>query len=253
LAVRTAAHPEIQDLEARIAQAEERLAATRRQIVDRPADLPVVVNGALPSQPARPIAAVNEDRADAQRSGETAGENAEATAEYRKLNETLARANAEVERLAAVERQTRQEQEQLPLIEVFEAKVAPATPSRFDALLRPLRASLAAGLAMAVGIGLMLRGIPRARTFATVAELHNTLSLPVVGMLHEAGVAALGAPWALRWASSLVCLMLGAAIVGGCGLVFTGQVDHLAAHVPYDLHSVIGPLHRFVDILTQKP
>jgi hypothetical protein len=253
LAVRTPAHPEIQDLETRIAQTEERLAATRRQIVDRPADLPVVVNGALPSQPARPIAAVNEDRAGAQRSGEMAGENAKASAEYRTLNEALARANADVERLAAAERQTRQEQEQLPLIEVFEAQVAPATSSRLAALRQPLRASLAAGLAMAIGVGLMLRGIPRARTFATAAQLHNTLSLPVVGMLHEAGVAVLGGSSVLRFAASLLCLMLGATIVGGCGLVFTGQVDHLASYVPYDLHSVIGPLHRFVDILTQKP
>jgi hypothetical protein len=248
-AIRTPAHPEMQEIERRIAQTEERLAVTRRQIVAQPAELPVVINGSLPPPLYRPIAAVNEERVAPQRPAE----NPTTTEVYRKLNDALNCANAAVERLAAAEAQARRDQDQLPLIEVFDAKVTASSVPRLQDLLQPLRLSLAAGLAMAIGTGLLLWGIPRARTFACSAQLQDVLSLPVVGVLHEAGVAAVGGRSALRRVTSLLCLLLGMAIVGGCGLVLTGQIDHLASYVPYDLHSITDPLHRFVDILSQKP
>ena len=249
LGIRTPAHPEIQDLDSRIAQAEERLANTRRQIVAQPADLPVVINGSMHS-PLRQRSALADN---APPPPKRTAENPQATEAYRKLNDALAQANAAVEQAAAAESQARHEQEQLPLIEVFTANVAAASAPQFHAWLQPLRLSLAAGLAMAFGTGLLLRGMPRARTFATANQIHAALSLPVVGVLHETGLDAIGGRTAVHAAASLLCLALGMVLVAGCGVLLTGQVDHLASYLPWDLHCVTDPLHRVVEILSQKP
>jgi hypothetical protein len=249
LAVRTPAHPEIQDLDSRIAQAEQRLANTRRQIVDQPADLPVVINGSTHS----PLRQRNALADNAPPPPKRPAENPEATEAYRKLNDALVQANAAEEQAAAAETQARHEQEQLPLIEVFAANVVAATAPQFHAWLQPLQLSLAAGLAMAFGTGLLLRGMPRARTFATASQIHSALSLPVVGVLHETGLAVIGGRTVLNAAASLLCLALGIVLVAGCGVLLTGQIDHLASYLPWDLNSVTDPLRRFVEILSQKP
>ena len=183
LSIRTPAHPEVLALDGRIAQTEERLAATRRQTADEPANLPVIVNGPVPSPAAEPVAVADENPPEPQ----GAAENAAASETYHKLSDALAQANAAVEQLAVAESQAQQEQQQLPLIEVFPASAVAAAASAvsFRTLVDPLGWALAAGLAMALGTGLLLRGMPWARTFATASELHNALSLPVVGVLHE--------------------------------------------------------------------
>jgi uncharacterized membrane protein YccC len=246
---RTPLHPEIQDLDRQIAQAEEKLAATRRQIVDQTANLPAVVNGPISRSVLKRQAESGENRVAAR----PAAQSAEARETYRKLNDALVRANTAVARAEAAESQARQEQAQLPLIEVIDAKAAPASLPQFRALIEPLRLSLAAGLAMAVGIWLLLRGLPAARTFATTAQVQNALSVPVVGVLREAGVAAAGGGSVVHAFASLLYMVLGMAVLGVCGLVFTGQIDHAASYVPWNLHAVTDPLHRFVDILSQKP
>ena len=99
--------------------------------------------------------------ANAAAAGKRTAENAEATETYHKLSDALAQANAAVEQLAAAESQARQEQQQLPLIEVFPSHCCRGFLAPPPLLLDPLGLALAAGLAMAIGTGLLLRGMPR--------------------------------------------------------------------------------------------
>jgi hypothetical protein len=249
LATRTPLHPEIRDVDSHIIQVEEQLASTRRQIVDKLADLPVIINGSVQSSIVHPATATRKAVAAPRR----IAENAEATETYHKLSDALAQANAAVEQAAAAESQARQEQTQLPLIEILPANMAATASPQLAVLLAPLRLALAAGLAMALGAGLLLRGMPPPRTFVTANQVQRALSLPVIGVLHESGAAAIASRSALHVAASLLCLALGMLIVAGCGLLMAGQIDHLASYVPWDLHPVTEPMHRFVDILSQKP
>lgn len=249
LSVRTPMHPEIVDLDERIAQAEKRFAATPPQIAAKPADLPVIVDGIPQPSAMHHVAAESDSSADPKR----IMENAKALPTYRKLSDELAQAGAAVGELAAAESQARQEQQQLPKIEVFAAVEVAASAPRIRALLSPLPSALAAGLLMAVGAGLLLRGMPPARTFATANQVENALSLPVLGVLHEAGIALEGGRRELRIIAKGACAVLGTVMVAGCAAMLAGQIHHWASCLPWDLHCITDPLQRAVDFLSQKP
>jgi hypothetical protein len=249
LSVRTPLHPEILDLDDRIAQAEKRFAATPPQIAGPPADLPVVVNELRPPPAMHRSAAARDPSADSTR----IMENAAALPTYHKLSDEVAQAGAAVEQLAAAESQARQEQQQLPKIEVFPAPGVATFASWMRMLLSPLRLALAVGLLMAVGTGLLLRGMPPAPTFATAIQVQNTLSLPVMGVLHEAGIAAVSGRRELRVIANGSCAVLGTLIIAGCAALLTGQIHHWGSCLPWDLHSITDPLQRVVDFLSQKP
>jgi hypothetical protein len=95
--------------------------------------------------------------------------------------------------------------------------------------------------------------MPRAPTFATATQVQNALSIPVVGVLHEAGMAAVGGHRKLCFIAKGSSAVLGTVIIAGCAALLTGQIHHLASYLPWDLHSMTDPLQHAVDFLTQKP
>jgi uncharacterized protein involved in exopolysaccharide biosynthesis len=187
----TPEHPEIQDLDARIAQAEAQLAAEPRVISQQQSGLPVIVRGSAglsehsAGNPtgAKPTAAPVI----------SARQLAEAGATYRALSAEFNRAIQREQALARAERDTWQQQSLLPGVEVIPSQ--PMILVGVDSRLQSLAMALLAGILATAGVALIFNATQRRRTFATVEQVQNTLSIRVIGSMprdeaHSAAVYA---------------------------------------------------------------
>lgn len=189
---RTPLHPEVQDIEIRIAALAEQLAATGQQIPEtRPPETPGVA--AEPRQ-------------------------AEAPATFEKLKEAVDRAALASAQASRAEREAWEARLREPRIVVEAARAAPAPPIRSPAGLRLVLAAMASGMAVAIGFGMISTGAAMEPVLASVAAVRAALPVPVVGVLSEIGPArcqrrrSQGGQFAARWGM----ILAGLALLAGC-------------------------------------
>jgi hypothetical protein len=180
LTVWTPEHPEIQDLDARIAQAESQLATMPREIAANRSDLPVIVRGSAGlSQPS--TASPADARPTTAAAAISAQQLAEAAGTYRTLSGELNQAIQGEQQLAQAERRAWQQQFLVPRVEtVASPSVAPVGPVPWIA---SLVTALCAGLAATAGVALTVRIVQGRRTLDTAEEVQNVLSIRVLGSM----------------------------------------------------------------------
>jgi uncharacterized protein involved in exopolysaccharide biosynthesis len=176
----TPEHPEIQDLDARIAWAESQLATMPREIAANRPDLPVIVRGSAGlSQPS--TASPADARPTAAAAAISVQRLAEAAETYRTLSGELNQAIQGEQQLAQAERQAWQRQFLVPRVEtVASPSVAPVAPVPWIA---SLAMALCAGMAATAGVALILRTAQGRRTFDTAEEVQDVLSIRVLGSM----------------------------------------------------------------------
>lgn len=217
---RTRLHPEVQDTELRIAALKEQLSATPRQIPGtrpgRPgpgSEAPVgqrhgerQPGGADPAAgrptPMRP-SPVGQNRADRLQ-------------RFQALKQEADRAADAYFGAIRQERRACRERHQEPRVELDLAQPSrpPAAPGR---RLAPALAALAAGLAVAVGVGMISAGAAIEPVLNTVEQAQELLPAPVVGVVPETAPAG-GAERSRRWRPLMrpALIAAGLILIVGC-------------------------------------
>ena len=190
LVERMQAHPEVQDIDVRIARLQEHLASVPMQIVEEPGegreDLPPAA-GEAARQP--PLA---QDPSTMPAQGDPADrprEHAEAARQFWAKKGARDRAEQTWDRLALEERRAWEEQRKVPQIDVQLAEAGEISESA-DPRPRVLLAALIAGLAMATGVGMLWSGFAGDSPLATLAQAQAALPVPIVGAIAATGPSA---------------------------------------------------------------
>jgi len=189
---RTPMHPEVHAADVEIAELERRLAGIPHELVPSPSDLSQTLESTTGIPPASPDPVSSQPMPSPSPASPTTptsplspaalpqGRPGDLVADYLARRDAMDRAQERYERLADVERSTYEAQFELPPVQVHRAvgAVGPATPVPSA---RSVLLALGVGLAGAVGMGMFSAGMSGERTFATGAELAETLSLSVLG------------------------------------------------------------------------
>jgi hypothetical protein len=139
-----------------------------------------------------------------------------AVAAYRRHRAELDRAEGDYRRLAEAARQAWESQSDRPEVDLRLAKGYAVTeaPGRSA---RWLLLAIAAGLAMATGLGMLSAGISTERPFTTVAQVEAALPVPVVGAISASRPEdAVSDPGAKRRKGGRLLALGGLALVVGC-------------------------------------
>lgn len=186
LVERTPLHPEVRDVELRIAQLEQRLEGMPRQIPNRQSHRPD------PSRPPLDGPKTEPPPVDSPSAstypvlpGPTPQEQTEAAQSFLVLKQQADQAQQEYQRLAQVERQAWQRQLQVPNIQVLPAQRCEVS-RRSGHSARLILAALASGLALAIGAGMISTGLGGDRPYNTLAEAQAGLPLAIVGAVPAA-------------------------------------------------------------------
>ncbi len=184
LLVRTAVHPEVQDLESKINHLKRKLnflpqrAAAESAATSPPqfSRRPAVVQ---PPSVATP---------DKDRETDSAQTHAEASQTFWSLLAALERASEQQQRLAAIERDAWQEQIRGPQIQIAFAPVLASDPAANNRS-RPLWAALAAALAFTAGLAMICSGGFQDRPLQTPDEAESATRRPMLGVVRIADLA----------------------------------------------------------------
>jgi hypothetical protein len=164
---RTPLHPEVQETELRIAEAQRRLAETERWLPARQgADV------SAPSLAVTPRATPEVDRAATE-------------AALDKLKGAVAAARRASELSARRERDAWQTGQHPPKVDVQWAVALEAPPPSTALRLRLALAALAAGLTATVGLGMVATGAAIEPALRSAAQIQTILALPVLGIVPE--------------------------------------------------------------------
>jgi len=228
LATRTPLHPEVQDVELRIAGVRERLASISPAFPapSIPPNQPEQPPGGAPAgqEPTqgRPVA---EDRpstgegtphapAEHLPAEELAAELAEATRAFRRHQDSLDRAQAEYDRLAEAKRRAWEARISTPSIELELARVGvPCQPA--DGPSRSVLVALASALAVTFGAGLIWSGFDTDLPLATLAEAEAVVGVPVVGKVPPTSPSTTPKTHSRR-RGGLAKIVLGVLLIGVC-------------------------------------
>ncbi|NLY00146.1 MAG: hypothetical protein GXY83_28945 [Rhodopirellula sp.] len=176
LMTRTSSHPAVKDLAGQIAQIEQRLADTPRQVAGSGSSTPI-----SSPQFSGPVETPGDDRADEEirRTAEIVAANAERFAAQSAAVES---ARQRHERLATEERRARDNEDRVPACEIVYAEEATACrPPSNNNSSSTLLIALLAGLSMAGGAAMAFSGATADLPLMSVAEIEATLGLPVLG------------------------------------------------------------------------
>ena len=213
---RTLEHPEVRKSAIDIAAIHERLAATPRKIPGQPSNAsepsgqtPLAQTEAPSAEPAT-ISSLTRDEETSER--------------FRELRVAAQAAAAAYERAVRVERQTWQQHQQEPQIELVLARpldVSAPVPKRPG--LGLMLVALAAGVAAALGTGMISTGAAIEPTIDTVAQAQAALSVPVVGTVKasEPDDRSVAVRRRQRWIRPAM-ILAGLGLIAGCAAVLGG-------------------------------
>lgn len=190
LVERMPVHPEVQDIDARIARLQQHLASVPMQIAEaRAEDRNDSPRPAAEAAHPTPLA---EDPSAMPALGdpaEKAHEQAEAARQFWAKKGACDRAEQTLDRLALLERRAWEEQRKVPQIDVQLAEAGENPESAVPAS-RLLLVALIAGLAVAAGVGMVSTGLAGDPPLATPAAAQAVLPVPIVGAITATGPAA---------------------------------------------------------------
>jgi capsular polysaccharide biosynthesis protein len=199
LVQRTPLHPELLDLDARIQQVEQQLAATPR----------LVTAGLAPATPGAP--AVEEMPAIAPKSVPQAD-----SVELQTAKDAADRARHAAEEAAGAERRAEQQAQNEPAVELELARYE-ASASAPRSAMPQLMAALAAGLSTIAGLGMIVAGAAIEPRLATVHEVQTAVHVPVLAVLPQDRPSNRPRESAGRQRLLRAALMvLGVALMAGC-------------------------------------
>jgi hypothetical protein len=207
---RTPIHPEVQQVEIRIAEAQQRLSETKRWIAGPPSRA-VSAPSRAADQPAAQAAGPAEDPA--------------ATAATReKLKAAVAAAQGAKEEAQRRQDRARQAWQQEPRVEVQLAVAQAVPPPPLALRLRLALAALAAGLTATIGLGMVAAGAAIEPAVRSVAQLRAILSVPVLGVVSETGSTQAARPVRPNL-SRLLWIAAGAIVIAAClaAVVLSGK------------------------------
>jgi capsular polysaccharide biosynthesis protein len=193
LTSRTPLHPEVRDLDLRIDGVRQRLASLPDEVPGQLAGPSSTGQGPTlngPDAVSQPDpagqSAMSNDapppRDERRSAQQTAEEYAQAVQAFRVHKETLDQARAEYDRLSEIKRRAWERQLRCPHVEVELARGCEASVGA-DASPRPWMAALAAGLAVAFGVGLISAGFDTDLPLTTLEEAETALPIPIVGTI----------------------------------------------------------------------
>jgi len=209
---RTPAHPEVRQLESQITDLHERLSTIPRQIAGNQTDPPE-------SRPTEPVETPTRATGITAVDSDMLRKMAEAADTFRVHKEALDRTGRNHERAALDEQKARQEQLRAPTVDLELAHEAdllePSGHSRELLLM-----SLAVGLVMTVGVGMVSAGLADGPAFASVAQARAMLPVPVVGTIPSSAFPRPSAGEVRRHTfGGLVLVFLGLVAIGVCAAV----------------------------------
>jgi len=178
LAERTPAHPEVQRLDAQIADLRQAISGVPEKIADPAGTLLAAEPSLQPERQQAPavksVPSAVDPAAEAQAARELAAVRAEAD-----------RARQQVERLARLEREAPDQRQACPQIHIHRADrwMVSGGTAGFSPLL--LLLSLSLGGAVAIGAGLIALGLQRNRPVRSLAELQSLLPVPIIGVVSQ--------------------------------------------------------------------
>ncbi len=214
---RTPYHPEVQELELRIAAVRERLAAAPRKAPRRPADPPdqrpieepPAASPLAVQPPADPVPGAAQ---------ESSGEHLAALREFQDHRQKLRQAAENADRLGEKERRAWENRRQGPSVELRLADRAERLgPSGGVSHLTLL--ALTAALAVATGVGFIATGIAIDSPFDTVAEVRAALAVPVAATIVPETKEALQGNAPRRRVDRTVWIVCGMAVIAACAVV----------------------------------
>jgi hypothetical protein len=170
---RTPLHPEVQAVVTQIAELREKQTHVPRQIPDPSGR----VAAAMPPQ------SMSIEVQEAGSLGHVVTEKPEAVRELATLRAAVDQAQRKATRLAELERQASAQKLAVPLIDVQLAQQCQVSREPLGVSLPLLLTALSAGLAMAIGVGMVLVSLPRRHPVQTVAELQSLVPVPIIGTI----------------------------------------------------------------------
>jgi len=234
LATRTPLHPEVQDVDLRIAGVRERLASISPAADPEPSispHSPPQTPGEIPAERGptwgapvakdRPSTREGTPHAPAEESAaeELALELADAARAFRRHQQALDRAQAEYDRLAAAKRRAWEARISTPRIELELAQVGvPCRPG--DGPSQSMLVALASALAVTFGVGLISSGFDTDLPLATPAEAEAVMGVPVVGKVPATSPSTTPETRSGR-RGGLAKIVLGVLVIGSCFGVLT--------------------------------
>lgn len=217
---RTREHPEVQKLQAVVADLERSLETIPRQVAeDRPA-APLESKSQSVAETSPLPAATPQPRPMVEQSPDEA---VEAAQSYRTLQSAVSQAEAQQLRLAQAEREAWQQQQRTAAAELLLASLPTVEAAGFRGMQLSWIA-VAAATAVAAGAGMIANGVQRDPLLSTPDQLARTTSLPVLGLIRERNLpsemvpstAAQAAGWWLSGGLALIiCSLISVVMIFG--------------------------------------
>ena len=215
LDTRTSLHPEVRDLDARIAGVRQRLPSIPAHPPEQQPEVSPTEEGPTWGAPVAEDLVGTTESTQQVPADELAAELAEAGHAFHSHKDALDRAEEEYDRLAEAKRRAWEAQISTPSIELELAQVGEARQPA-DEPSGSLLVALASALAVTLGVGLIWSGFDSDVPLATLAEAEAALPVPVVGTIPATGPASTAPKKQSRRGGGLAKIIYGVLLIGVC-------------------------------------
>ncbi len=208
---RTPAHPEVQEMEHDLAEVQRAMAGVPRWTAPEAGVGPASEEPAPPAPAASPGVEVEAER--------LASERAAARRQVEQLGRKADQARSRYEELALAERAAWLAHVREPEIEVPDLLATEGVSSDVNSD-HALSASLLAGLAMMVGVGMFAAGAAMEPALRSAEQVRSLVGVPVIAQVTLPGLKPAGSGWPRVWLRLASCLG-GLVLMAGCvGLLY---------------------------------